>query len=116
MSEFDRGYKRLGIILSLFIVLSLMYACEHVFFNVAQTDVLEDSLSTTVPDDYYNKTTMEDEGIDVIGFFQFMTFTIPDIPAWMILFLAPFSLMLNVVLGYMIVDVVYAWIKALPFT
>jgi hypothetical protein len=116
MGNFDPNYKRLGIIIFIFVVLTLIYSCEHVFFNVAQQNILDEPLYTLPDEDYYNKTKVEDSGINIIGMFQFMTFTIPEIPIWMMVFLTPFSIILNIVLWYLIADVIYDIIKALPFT
>ena len=110
---FDNNYKRLGIIIMLFITLTLLYTCEHVFFNVAQKNTIDKPLAPITDEDYYNKTKIEDTGLDVIGFLQFMTFTIPAIPVWMMYFMTPFTLILNVVLAYLIIDIIHTWIPLL---
>ena len=116
MGNFDPNYKRLGIILILFITLTVLYACEFAFFVSAPSDVVGSPMSTGTDTNYYNESKIEEGGLDLIGFFQFITFTIPEIPSWMVYFVSPFSVLLNIILGYLIADVIYDIVKALPFT
>lgn len=126
MSEFDPNYKRLKIIISLFVFLSIMYALEWACFvwyqspsqetpmYIIDTETME---KIDITEEYYkNESRSQELGGSDFNFFGFMTFTLEEIPDWQKTIFTPLSIIIWIIGIYLIIDWVYAWIKALPFT
>jgi len=125
MGEFDPKFTRLKIFLIIFVFLFFIVSCEFVFFGMSDnSDIVEniEIKQSKPPTDLWGLIW---EGIGaiadgIIGFFsaviQYMTFSFPNVDLWMQLIMAPIMIILTTIEGYMIVDVIYSLVKALPTT
>jgi len=123
MGVFDPQYKRLKFFLIIFLFLTLMYTAEAVLLDHEFTYV--DSFTgeeiVAVDLDTENESAIreqsEDVGGDLLEVLAFITFARPDVlPEFMILILAPITTILLIVAIYLVIDILYDIIKALPFT
>ena len=126
MSGFDPNYKRLKIIIVLFVFLTGMYLLEWSCFvwypSINQDAPIymidpETGERIEITDEYFeNESMVQMVGGTDFNFFGFMTFTLDEIPEWQRLVFAPLSIIIWLVALYLVIDMIYAWIKALPFT
>ena len=121
MGVFDPNYKRLGLLIGIFLFLTMMYTGEAV--------LLTGDKSVTYGGDQYdyeNKSYYESEsatrsetssvGGSLFDFLAFITFTSPAISEWARPFFAiPVTIILMIGI-YLAIDIAYDIIKALPFT
>lgn len=127
---FDQGYKRLKIILVLFIFLFGIYLIEwgcFVYLPSSQESEINyiidiDTMERIPPEKYANLT---DEQRKILGesiaqdfdFIGFMTFTLDEIPSWIGIIFFPITIVFWIVSLYMLVDWIIAMWKAIsPFT
>lgn len=128
MSSFDEGYKRLKIILVLFLFITGMYSIEFLCFKfydnthseqpqyIIDVNTME---KVQVTEDYYKK--LNDSNFTKVGkdysFFDFMFFSLEFIPSWMGFIFSIVTLIVTIVTTYMLIEWVIAWYKALsPFS
>jgi len=121
MGEFDEKFARLKIILIIFTFLSFMVTCEFVFFGSnSNPDTIDISNieQTEKPTDIWSGIGSVFSGI--VNFFtlafQFLTFTLPQIPIWMTVIMGIPMAIMTITEIYLVVDIVYSFVKALPFT
>lgn len=119
----DPQYTRLKTIILLFLLIFFVYSCEFVFFGTSGSQEIVTSF-----DDIDNLKQPEPDiwkGIEqalsiLIGFlvfgFQVLTFTLPSVPMWMTIIMAPLMIVVVVIAGYILFDFIYDFVKALPFT
>lgn len=123
MGIFDPNYKRLKLILIVFIFLTLMYVSESVLLDHSYkvVDVYTGEEISDAKIDPQNisqvRETSEGLGNPISNFIGFITFVRPDVlPPIMLMILAPVTTIFLIVAIYLTVDVIYDIIKALPFT
>lgn len=123
MGVFDPNYKRLWLLLVLFIYLSVMYTAEAVIlFAENPTEIQITGESPTGFDiDEQNESGIqvesEQQGADLFSLIAFITFAQPEaLPVWMLVFLTPITTITFIVFLYLVIDITYDIIKALPFT
>jgi len=126
MSDFDPNYKRLKIILVLFLFLTGIYLLEWGCFVYYPTLTEEQEgyifdIETMEYIPYENLTNAEREELNkLIGedfdWFGFMFFALDETPDWITTIFAPISIILWMVSIYLIMDYMIAWWKAIsPF-
>lgn len=129
MSDFDPNYKRLKIILVIFLFLTGMYLLEWGCFvyypsltEKPQEYIIDVETMTRVPaNDYANLTSEQRKELnELLGedfdYFGFMFFTLKDTPDWITTIFAPISIIIWIVAIYLIMDYMIAWWKAIsPF-
>lgn len=126
MTEFDPGYTRLKVIVTLFVFLTVIYSLEWACFvwypsiqqetpvYIIDIDTME---KIDISDEYYkNESRAQEVGGEDFDFFGFMTFTLEEVPEWQRVIFTPMSIIIWIIGIYMLIDWIYAWIKALPFT
>lgn len=128
MSAFDPNYKRLKIIVVLFVFLTGIYFLEwSCFVWYPSTQIDEDAPVyaidpetgevVEITDEYFeNESMVQMLGGTDFNFFGFMTFTLEEIPSWQRLIFTPMTIVIWLVALYLVIDMLYIWIKALPFT
>lgn len=127
MSDFDPNYKRLKIILVLFLFLTGIYILEWGCFVYYPTLTEEKEgyifdIETMEYIPYENLTNAEREELNKligedINWFGFMFFALDDTPDWITMIFAPVSIILWMVSIYLIMDYMIAWWKAIsPFS
>lgn len=120
MGVFDPNYKRLGLLIGIFVFLTMMYTGEAILLNPENT-ISYESETTTYNKSYYETeaTTREQSvtlGDNLFSFLTFITFTSPAISDWAKPFFAiPVTIILMIGI-YLAIDIAYDIIKALPFT
>ena len=122
MGIFDPNYKRLALILMIFLYLTCMYTAEAVILLADDPNDISITDTSGVFDlDEQSQSGIqietEQQGVDLLSLIAFLTFVQPELlPAWMLLFLAPITTITLIVFLYLIIDITYDIIKALPFT
>lgn len=121
MGVFDPNYKRLALILIMFIYLTCMYTAEAVLLFAENPIDIKGEPSSDFDIDGETESSVrietEEQGADLFSIIAFLTFVQPELlPAWMLLFLAPITTVTLIVFLYLIIDITYDIIKALPFT
>ncbi|GAH04328.1 unnamed protein product, partial [marine sediment metagenome] len=119
MSDFDPNYKRLKIILVLFLFLTGIYLLEWGCFVYYPTLTEEQEgymfdIETMEYIPYENLTNAERQKLnELIGedfdWFGFMFFALDETPDWITTIFAPISIILWMVSIYMIMDYMIAW-------
>lgn len=127
-SQFDANYTRLRAIIILFLFMFFVYTCEVMIFGTGETEVddLTDTGRNPYTDEPYQAPAPSIFGnlnkiLGAIGhmfvlFFQILTFTLPTVPFWMTVILAPIMTIILIVAIYLVLDTIYAIVKALPLT
>jgi hypothetical protein len=123
MGVFDPSYKRLWLIIVLFVFLTAMYTCQSVLLVNAE-QVNEPTITILPSDNFYldeqNQSGVRDvskeQGVDLFSLIGFMTFTTEGLPTWIVTIFAPIVTTILIVQIYLIIDITYDIIKALPFT
>ena len=128
MSTFDPDFKRLKIILVVFIFITCNYSVQWFFFVHMPNTITDDneippyvfdpdSQTWIYPENnsFYNETYIKEKSSE-FDFFGFMTFTLDAIPEWIKPFYAFIGMIVNIVAIYLLISWIYDWIKALPFT
>jgi len=131
-SEFDANYSRLKSFLILFLLIFFIYTCEVMIVAEPRTEQIDDfggmfkdDSVETLEQPSTNVFSLLIEGISsIVGYiygyivfiFQMLTFTLPNIPLWMTYIMLPIMMVLIIIEIYLFIDVIYAIVKALPFT
>ena len=131
-SEFDANYSRLKSFLILFMLIFFIYTCELMLVAQPRTETIndfggmfKDDSIETVEQPSQNVFSLLVEGISnivsyiygyIVFIFQLMTFTLPNIPVWMTYVMLPIMIVLVIIELYLFIDIIYAIVKALPFT
>ena len=125
MGEFDPSFKRLKLFLIIFIFLFFIVSCEFVFFGSSDnSDIVTGTKikQTSTPTDIWGLML---EGVGaviegVVSFFglliQYTTFSFPEVAPWMQTIMSPIMIILVVIEVYIIIDIIYSLVKALPTT
>lgn len=138
MGVFDPDYKRLALIIMIFLFLTIMYSGEAMLllnqdermneYHYGYLDDTERGLydpsfngsretldSNYTSDIQSSRTEIGDVGDNLLGFVQFISFTSPDIGifSW---FFTPLVTIFWIIGIYLTIDIVYDIVKALPFT
>jgi len=124
MGVFDQNYKRLALLIVIALYLTAMYTCEAVLLSTEQQSEGVDTSTFTSPrlvdmnetNETAMKTETKDIGIDLGSIIAFVTYTAPNIHPIFKTILATIVLVFDFILVYLIIDVAYDIIKALPFT
>lgn len=126
MAEFDPNYTRLKTLLMLVIVMFCIYSAELVFFGTGQeklddlTEPYQEGEDIPIPENIGIFDSIVKIGSYILSFFtlifQILTFTLPTIPLWMTYIFAPISIIMIIICVYIIADILYAIVKALPLT
>lgn len=116
MGEFDPRFTRLKILLILAIFYFFIISCEVVFLTgTAESDPFGKDMSTPVDYEDKNESLLAVGDIIVI-IAQVMTFTLPELDGWMMAIMTPIMSLCLIIMVYIIIDMAYSWIKALPLT
>jgi len=114
MGVFDPNYKRLGLIVFLWLMLTCMYTVEGVFLG-KETPLMQIKENNLLYRENIDRD-IDSQGMDLLSLINFITYTSPEIPAPMQIFLAPIVTIMLIVAIYLTIDIIYDIVKAFPFT